>query len=122
LNKFNREILKDKTRKADFEKTNEKNSNVVILMPDNKKTFGKSEIKPKVDEVIYFNKLGYAKNNGLLGKKKLFQGPFTLSLMIFHYPLGFLLDFSPIPNLKKRANRASLCPLMEKNLREEDSI
>jgi len=70
INEFNREILKEKTRKANFEKTSEKESNLTILMPDNKKVFGKTDIKPKKDEVLYFDKFGYAKFNSLEKKGK----------------------------------------------------
>jgi hypothetical protein len=41
-------------------------------MSDNKKVYGKSDIKPKADEIIYFSKLGYAKYNGLENKKPIF--------------------------------------------------
>ncbi|MDD5193156.1 MAG: glutamate--tRNA ligase family protein [Candidatus Nanoarchaeia archaeon] len=72
LNNFNREILKDKCRKADFQKTNEKNSNAIILMPDAKKVFGKIDVKPKKDEIIYFSRIGYAKFNERKAKKPVF--------------------------------------------------
>jgi glutamyl-tRNA synthetase len=71
LDNFNREILKDKCRRIKFEKTNEKSANLVILMPDGKKIYGKSNIKPKNQEIIYFNKLGYAKFNGFEKKGKI---------------------------------------------------
>ena len=70
LNNFNREILREKSRKADFLRCDEKQANVVILMPDSSKIFGKTKFKPKKDEIIYFDKLGYSKNNGKNGKSK----------------------------------------------------
>ncbi|VVB78900.1 Glutamate--tRNA ligase [uncultured archaeon] len=70
LNNFNREVLKDNTRKADFEKCDEKQANLVILMPDASKVFAKSKIKPKKDEVVYFDKFGYARNNSSDSKAK----------------------------------------------------
>jgi glutamyl-tRNA synthetase len=72
LNQFNRDILKEKAKKADFEKTNEKNSNAIILMPDASKVYGKTNAKPKENEIFYFVKMGYAKFNGLEKKKQLF--------------------------------------------------
>ncbi|MBS3079667.1 glutamate--tRNA ligase [Candidatus Pacearchaeota archaeon] len=72
LNNFNREVLRSKTKKADFEKTDEKKSNVIILMPDNQKIFGKTSFKPKDSEIVYFEKFGYGKFNGKDSKKLLF--------------------------------------------------
>jgi len=72
LNKFNRESLRGKTRKASFERSNEKNSNLKVLMPDNKYTYAISEIKPKKEETVYFEKFGYAKYNGKEGNKLIF--------------------------------------------------
>jgi glutamyl-tRNA synthetase len=72
INNFNREILKEKTRKVDFIPSKEKNSDIIILMPDNKKIFAKTNIKPKEDEIVYFEKFGYAKYNGILDNKALF--------------------------------------------------
>ena len=63
INQFNREILKDKARKAELEKTDEKDANAIILMPDAKKIYGKTDIKVKPDEIVYFKGFGYAKNN-----------------------------------------------------------
>lgn len=71
INNFNREILKSKTRKADF-KVNEKKANAIILMPDNTKIYGKSEIIPEKDEIIYFNQTGYCKFNDIENKKFIF--------------------------------------------------
>lgn len=70
LNRFNRELLRDKTRKASFLKCLEKDSNIMILMPDNTKVFGKSDVKPEKEEIIYFDKFGYAKYNPIEGKGK----------------------------------------------------
>jgi glutamyl-tRNA synthetase len=72
IDEFNREILRDKTNKASFEKTNEKDANIEILMPDTKKIFAKSNAKPKTDEIIYFEKFGYSKFNSKSGKKLVF--------------------------------------------------
>jgi hypothetical protein len=41
-------------------------------MPDAKKVFAKSNVKPKDEEVVYFERFGYAKFNGFDGKKMLF--------------------------------------------------
>ncbi|MDP2926380.1 MAG: glutamate--tRNA ligase family protein [Nanoarchaeota archaeon] len=68
INNLNREILKDKTGKASFDKTNEKDSNMIAVMPDNKKVFGKTDVKAKSEEILYFSKFGYAKFNGLEGR------------------------------------------------------
>jgi len=54
------------------EKTDEKKSNVIILMPDNQKIFGKTSFKPKDSEIVYFEKFGYGKFNGKDSKKLLF--------------------------------------------------
>ena len=87
LNNLNRELLRDTTRKADFEKCSEKEANLVILMPDAKKVFGKTSFNSKnpskskisgnsksktfeVDETVYFSKFGYAKHNGSFGEGK----------------------------------------------------
>jgi glutamyl-tRNA synthetase len=70
LNSFNRELLKDKVRRIDFLKCNEKDANISILMPDNKKVYGKINVKPKKDEIVYFNKFGYAKLNSTEGNGK----------------------------------------------------
>lgn len=70
LNGFNREILRNKTRKAGFSKCSAKDANVMILMPDASKVYGKSEVKANVDEIVYFVKFGYARFNGLEGKGK----------------------------------------------------
>ena len=72
LDKYNREILRDKCRKANFEKMKEEKTNIMILMPDGKFIYGKSDIKPKKEEIVYFYKFGYAKFNGYAysGKSK----------------------------------------------------
>lgn len=80
LDNFNREVLKNKTRKADFEKIGispskngsaaEKQANIIILMPDGKRVFGKTSFKSKKGEVVYFSRFGYGKNNGNSGKGK----------------------------------------------------
>jgi len=72
IDEFNREILRDKTVKYSFEKTNEKDSNIEIVMPDSSKVFAKSDTKPKTDEIVYFEKFGYAKYNSKIGKKLVF--------------------------------------------------
>ena len=72
LDNFNREVLKDKTKKVNFEDCHEKEANVIVLMPDNKKVFGKTSFKAKSGEIIYFDKFGYAKYNGKDGKRSLF--------------------------------------------------
>ena len=64
--------LENVNTKADFEKTDEKKSNVIILMPDNQKIFGKTSFKPKDSEIVYFEKFGYGKFNGKDSKKLLF--------------------------------------------------
>ncbi len=77
LDNFNRDILKDVTRKTDFELIgtssevghNEKEANMIILMPDAKKVFGKTKVKPKKEEIIYFSGFCYAKNNGKIGNE-----------------------------------------------------
>lgn len=70
LDNFNREILKEKTKRADFEKCEERNANIIILMLDGKKVFGKTSFKAKKQEIVYFSRFGYAKNNGSEGKNK----------------------------------------------------
>ena len=67
LAKFNREVLRDKTRKIRFDR-NEK-GNAFILMPDGEKLFGTLEEKPKKDEIFYIDKLGYVMFNGIVDKK-----------------------------------------------------
>jgi glutamyl-tRNA synthetase len=72
LNKFNREIIKEKAEKAGFEESEEKKANIKIIMPDGKFVYGASEIKPKKDYIAYFTKLGYAKFSGKEEKKQVF--------------------------------------------------
>lgn len=74
LNKYNREILREKCRKSNFERMKNAKANISILMPDGKIIYGKSDVKPKREEIVYFSKFGYAKFNGSekKSKKKIF--------------------------------------------------
>ncbi|MEM0465613.1 MAG: glutamate--tRNA ligase family protein [Candidatus Pacearchaeota archaeon] len=70
LNRINREFLRNRTRKFSFLKCLENESNIKILMPDGSFVFGKSEVLAKKDEIIYFDKFGYAKFNFFEGRGK----------------------------------------------------
>lgn len=72
LDNFNREILREKTKKADFKETSKKDSNIIILMPDNKEIFAKTNITASDNEILYFEKFGYAKLNGTKDNKQYF--------------------------------------------------
>jgi glutamyl-tRNA synthetase len=65
LNNFNREIIKDQAKKAIFEKV-KKGGNVEILMPDNSKASGKTDLdtkKIKDGQIVFFLRLGYCRFN-----------------------------------------------------------
>ncbi len=67
LDGFNRELIREKAIKADFEKKQKKSKDTIeILMPDATKIYGKSELKLSElseGDLIYLNATGYCRYN-----------------------------------------------------------
>ncbi len=67
LNHFNREILRDISKKASFEKVELREKNTLdILMPDNSLVYCKSDLdkkKIKDGDIFYFDRFGYCRYN-----------------------------------------------------------
>ncbi|MBR9704146.1 glutamate--tRNA ligase [Candidatus Pacearchaeota archaeon] len=76
IDNFNRDILREKTKKYEFSQVKEKTyGNLVVVMPDNSKVMGESDIKDgKIGDIVYFSKFGYCRLNVIEGtgaKKKM---------------------------------------------------
>ena len=72
LNQYNREVVKDKSKKVNFKVVKKEKANSVIIKPDLKETYIDLEdnYKPKKDEIIYLPGLGYVKYQNIEKKDK----------------------------------------------------
>jgi glutamyl-tRNA synthetase len=64
LDRFNRELLRGKTKKYLFEKSTREKGNAMLVLPDGHKKYGVISGQIKKDEMVYFEKVGYARHVG----------------------------------------------------------
>jgi len=72
LNQYNREIVKDISKKVNFKIVKKEKANSIIIKPDLKEIYIELEdnYKPKKDEIIYLPTLGYSKYQNTEKKNK----------------------------------------------------